>query len=197
MSSTPLGENAKRAKARRTLIAVFAVFAAPLIAAILAFNFWRPSTTSNYGELLTPRTLPALALSDLDGKAVTLESLRGKWLLVHVDSGACEASCRDKLYKLRQVRLAQGKHLDQVERVFFIIDAQAPAPDLLRTYEGTHFWRASDARAVMEALQAPDAQARIFIVDPIGQLMMRFPPEADPGKMLKDLKRLLKVSAPD
>jgi cytochrome oxidase Cu insertion factor (SCO1/SenC/PrrC family) len=167
------------------------------LAALASFNFWRPAKTSNYGELLPPTALPALQLSAPDGKAFSLESLRGKWLMLHVDYGACGQACRTKLYNLRQSRIAQGKHLDQVERVFLVLDEAPLAPELAREFAGTHFLRLSEATPLPPPLRVADATARIFLVDPIGQLMMRYPPEADPSRIVKDLKRLLKVSAPD
>jgi cytochrome oxidase Cu insertion factor (SCO1/SenC/PrrC family) len=201
MSSSPTNTHApdaaKRNKARLTLAAIFAVFAAPLVAAIMAFNFWRPATTSNYGELLSPRPLPALQLSTLDGKAFTLESLRGKWLMLHLNQGGCGSGCREALYHMRQIRIAQGKHLDQVERVFFLLDNQTPPPELRREFDGTRFLRLADAAALPAPLREPNAAERVFLVDPVGQLMMRYPPGADPARIVKDLKRLLKVSAPD
>jgi cytochrome oxidase Cu insertion factor (SCO1/SenC/PrrC family) len=202
MSSTPTNASAadqaaRKNKARLTLLAVFAVFAAPLVLAILAFNFWRPAKTSNYGELLPPTALPALQLSAPDGTPFALESLRGKWLMLHVDHDACGQACRTKLYNMRQIRIAQGKHLDQVERVFLVLDDAPLAPELSREFAGTHFLRLNDAADLPAPLRAADATARIFLVDPVGQLMMRYPPEADAARIVKDLKRLLKVSAPD
>jgi cytochrome oxidase Cu insertion factor (SCO1/SenC/PrrC family) len=204
MSSSNLNEiashPASRKKSRLTLLAVFAVFAAPLVLAIIAFNFWRPTKTSNYGELLPPVNLPKLELRTADGQAgqpFALESLRGKWVMLHLDSGACAAPCRTKLYYLRQVRTAQGKHFDQVERVFIVLDDQPLAADLAHEYAGTHFVRLGNAATLPPVLRAGDATARIFLVDPIGQLMMRYPPNADAGRIAKDLRRLLKVSAPD
>lgn len=201
MSSSNSNETApqpaNRRKSKLILLTVFAVFAAPLVAAIIAFNFWRPAKTSNYGELLPPTVLPKLQLRAADGTAYSLESLRGKWVMLQLDSGACTAACRAKLYALRQVRTAQGKHMDQVERVFLVLDDQPLAADLASEYAGTHFLRLVDVSTLPPALSAADAPARIYLIDPIGQLMMRYPPQADPGGMIKDLRRLLKVSAPD
>lgn len=201
MSSSNSNETAhqpaSRRKSKLILLTVFAIFAAPLVAAIIVFNFWRPTKTTNYGEFLPPTPLPKLALRAADGSVAALEALRGKWVMLHLDSGACAQVCRTKLYDLRQVRTAQGKHMDQVERVFLVLDDQPLAADLARDYAGTHFLRVVDAATLPPALSTGDAATRIYLIDPIGQLMMRYPPQADPGRIIKDLQRLLKVSAPD
>jgi cytochrome oxidase Cu insertion factor (SCO1/SenC/PrrC family) len=187
----------QRRKAKRTALLIFAVFAAPVVMAIIAFNFWRPAKTSNYGELLPPTAMPTLRLKTPEGQAATLEALHGKWVMLHIDSAACLEECRSKLYNMRQVRLAQGKHMDQVERVYLLRDAQSPPADVQSDFAGTRFLRLEDASALPPPMQSADAVARIFLIDPVGQLMMRYPPQADPSKMIKDLRRLLKVSAPD
>lgn len=183
----------------RTLYLVLALCAAPVIASYLTYYVFRPVGRTNYGDLVSPqRPLPRLALSRLDGSAVDVADLRGRWLMVLVDGGDCPDSCSQKLWKMRQVRLTTGKDADRIERVWLISDA-APLPTIvMREYEGTIFLRA-DASELASFLPLPtEAGAMlvdpIWLVDPLGNLMMRWPKDADPNRMKRDLGRLLKAS---
>ena len=156
--------------------------ALPLVLGTLAYVFrWAPGASANYGELIAPRPLAG----------APFERMRGKWLLVSFDASACDARCERKLYFMRQVRKAQGKDQDRVERLWLVTDQGAPRTDLLAAIEGTHVI-AADASV---AKNFPgDATAHIYVVDPLGNLMLRFPQDPDPSRMLKDLQRLLKYS---
>jgi hypothetical protein len=167
---------------RIKLFAIIAVCAAPLVLGTLAYLFrWTPGTTGNYGELLAPQLL----------SGPPFDRLRGKWILVIFDAAACDASCEQKLYYIRQVRKAQGEHQDRVERLWLLTDRGTPRAELLAAIEGTHIERAD---ASLERLFPGRAAEHVYVVDPLGNLMLRFPPHPDPSKMLKDLQRLLKYS---
>ena len=169
---------------RTKLALVFLVCAAPFVLGTLAYVYgWGVSGASaNYGELIEPRTLSGPPFAEL----------RGKWLLVTFDAAACGADCEKKLYFMRQIRRAQGKELDRVERLWVITDAGSPRPELLVAIEGTRLAKASPWSAAFPHDGNP--ADHIYVVDPLGNLMMRFPRDPDPSKMLKDLQRLLKVS---
>jgi hypothetical protein len=161
---------------RLKLLGLFLACAAPFVLAWMAYLFdWASGTTSNYGELIAPRTVTAPPLLPL----------RGKWVLVTVDSAACDAACEKKLYFMRQVRRAQGKDMGRVERVWLVSDGGAPRPELAAAIEGTRVVAFKDAAFTPE---------HIYVVDPLGNLMMRFPTDPDPSRMIKDLQRLLKAS---
>ncbi|MGH8720219.1 MAG: SCO family protein [Burkholderiales bacterium] len=179
---------------RAKLLLVLAFFSLPVIAATLAFMYWQPSFFGNYGELIAPRELPDFALVTIDGEQFRTSDLRGKWTLVMVDSGACSEFCRDKLYKMRQLRLTQGKNKDRVARVWLISDAAAPAATIKDEYAGTFFVLAKGSE-LLSLLPAKETIAdHIFLIDPKGNLMMRYPKDADASKMVKDLNRLLRLS---
>ncbi|MGH8744764.1 MAG: SCO family protein [Burkholderiales bacterium] len=186
--------NASR-KNRIELWLIFALCVAPLIAAYAAYYWWQPQQGMiNYGELLPVQPLPDSALQLADGRAFRISELRRKWVLLQVDSGNCDENCRHKLYILRQVRLTQGKDMQRVERAWVIDDNNIPSPRLLQEYSGTWPIRGAGS-ALLNALPAPSsARDHIYVVDPLGNLMLRFPPDADPRKMVKDITRLLKVS---
>lgn len=173
---------------------IAAVACAPLIAAYTLFHLWRPTAFTNYGQLLTPTPIAALDAGRMEGKPFTLGALRGKWVFLMVDSGRCAEECRNKLYKMRQVRLTQGRDMERIERAWLIDDNVAAAADLVSEYQGTHVVSARGS-ALLSQLPA-DASVRdhIYIVDPLGNLMLRYPRDADPGRMKKDVSRLLRVS---
>ena len=161
---------------------MFLICAAPLALGWLAYHErWIPGRTGNYGELLTPRPL-----------AGPIAPLRGKWVLVTFDAAACGASCERKLYIVRQVRRAQGKDAERIERLWLLTDGGTPRPELLAALDGS---RIGPADAGLRSAFPGDALASIYLVDPLGNLMMRFPAEPDPSRMIKDLARLLKYSS--
>ncbi|HZQ72520.1 MAG TPA: cytochrome C oxidase subunit I [Burkholderiales bacterium] len=168
----------KRAK----LLAILLVCAAPIVLGTLAYVFrWAPDAGGNYGELIPPQPL---AMPPFD-------ALRGKWVLVSFDAAACDARCERKLYYMRQVRKAQGKDEQRVERLWLLTDAGRPRAEILAAVEGTRIERAEEASA---RLFPGEHAAHIYLVDPLGNLMLRFPRDPDPSKMLKDVQRLLKYS---
>jgi hypothetical protein len=199
MTDTALAAPASHWRRYRPLYLLLAVCAAPVIASYTAYYLLPPQGRTNYGALIEPqRPLPALALQRLDGSPVPAASLRGSWLMVQVDSGACDANCEKKLWQMRQVRLTTGRDAERVRRLWLIVDEAPLATALLREFDGTLFLRArADELAGFLALPAePNAQLadHVWLIDPLGNLMMRWPKEADPSRMKKDLLRLLKAS---
>jgi hypothetical protein len=173
------------------MLVIAALCAAPVIASYLAFYVWQPVGRINYGDLLELRPLPESRLSHLDGRRFRFADLRGKWLLLTLDSGACAKACEDRLFMMRQTRLMQGKDAERIERVFLITD-ETPLPTmLLREYDGTRMIRAG---AIQDAFPASASRGgHIYLADPGGNLMLRFPQDPDPNRMKKDLERLLRA----
>ena len=166
----------------------------PIVAALYFYYVAPPAGRMNHGDLLPPTPLKAKALPLLAGGEFRFEQMRGKWMLLQIDSGDCNARCREKLYAMRQVRLAQGKDMVRLERIWLLTDGSSPAPDLLTEYAGTVIVRASGSE-VLAAFPAPgDPAAHLYVVDPQGNLMMRFPEIPDPTRVIKDLQRLLRPS---
>ena len=192
MQSQDTDAAAKKTRSRRTLWLVLAVCAAPMIASYAAFYFWRPAGQVNYGELLEPRPLAARPLASIDGSPFLLADLKGEWVLLKAGPAACDEACRRSLVYMRQVRLAQGRETGRIERVWLLTDAGAPDPALVAEHPGLRIVRDGEVAA---ALPAPrSASEHIYVVDPLGNLMMRFPPDPEPQRMLKDLSRLLRHS---
>ena len=160
---------------RNQLFWIALVCAAPLVLGTAAYMLdWRPGSESNYGELLAPKPVAGL------------EGVRGKWALLMFDAPACAEPCEKKLYFMRQVRRAQGKDMDRLERVWALTGAGEPRAAILPGIEGTRVMR-------LPAEGFPgNPTEHLYVVDPLGNLMMRFPREPDPAKTIKDLQRLLK-----
>ena len=181
-------------KGKRTLVVLGLVCVLPLVASYALYYFWRPDSTVNYGQLLSPQTLPKEVLPSLRGGQFDFSSLKGRWTLVMADSGSCDERCEQSLYFIRQVRKAQGEHQDRIERVWLVSDAVSPQPRLFEAIEGMHVVQAGGS-TTLAAFAADAAHPRaIFVVDPLGQVMMRYPDEPDPKKMIKDFQRLMKYS---
>jgi cytochrome oxidase Cu insertion factor (SCO1/SenC/PrrC family) len=178
---------------RLKLLAIMAFFAAPIVASWLAFHFLRPEATANYGALITPpvpiTTAPFLRAG---GGTFRFEELRGKWVLIASDSGACPEPCMAKLLLMRQLRLMLGRNADRVVRVFVADDTRPVVPEALAPFEGTVV--ITPPVGMAQPLSPVNDRAHIYVTDPLGNVMMRFPAGAEPRRMLKDLERLLKAS---
>lgn len=179
---------------RLKLLGIAALAVAPVLGSYLLYWFWLPTQHTNYGTLLEPRRLPADGLERADGKPFAFDELRGHWVFVVADGGDCGPRCEEKLWKIRQVRQAQGKEMARIERVWLVNDDVAPNDRIAHDYAGTWFVRAK-AKPVLSALPADKAvEDHIYLVDPLGNLMMRFPGDAEPKRMIRDIGRLLKYS---
>jgi hypothetical protein len=195
MQSPSSAENRPAPRKRLiTLWLIVAVCAAPIVASYVAYYVFQPQGHVNYGELLPPRPVPNGALATLDGRQLRPSDLKGQWVLVVADAARCDERCRTKLVYSRQVRLAQGKESERVSLVWLVTDDAAPDPALLADEPDLHVLRAAGSDLV-RALPAERSPAEhIYVIDPLGNLMMRFPHDPDPRRMLKDLARLLRHS---
>ena len=181
------------AKSNLTLWLILAVCVAPIFAATIVQRYFPPESRMNYGDLVEPVPLSDRPLQTLDGKPFTMSSLRGKWLMIHADGGACLPACVEKLWKIRQLRLTQGKDMERIERIWLITDQAPIDPSLQKEYSGTVMLRAS-TEFIRQFPSASTPNAHIWLADPLGNVMLRYPEDADPNRIKKDLIRLLKVS---
>lgn len=199
------------------LIVLVAVCATPAIGPYLLWFYWQPTEYSNYGELIEPRVLPEVRLEPLAllpqvlaaapaaaiapvaaGAPVAAQeaTLRGKWFLLMADGAVCDERCERKLYFMRQLRTAQGKEMERVERVWLVDDRSAPDARLQGPYAGTWLVNAPEP-ALLGALPVPEGgnlRDHIYLVDPLGNVMMRYRSDGDPSRIRKDMSRLLKYS---
>ena len=178
---------------RAKLLLLAACFVLPMVLSFIAYRFLHPDPTGNYGELLLPPArAPALAFDAGRPGAWSFDQLRGRWALVMSDSGRCAGACVHKLTLLRQVQLALGRRAARVARVYIVDDQAPPQPAQLAEFEGTIV--ASTPRDAVLPAGAGADRAHIYLVDPHGNVMMRWPADADQKRMLRDLERLLKAS---
>ena len=185
---------------RLKMLLIWAVCAAPVVASYLSYYVVKPQGRINHGTLITPpkpmAAEPGLAFTDLQGQAVAPQALQGQWLLVSVAGGACDAACERQLYLQRQLREVLGRDKDRVDRVWLIPDQAEVRPALLPALVQAWTLRV-DAARLSQWLQADAGQtlsSHLYLVDPRGDWMMRFPADADPVRIKKDLMRLLKAS---
>lgn len=191
-----------RKRGRWMLWLVLLVCASPLIASYFTYYVIKPEKRNNYGTLIDQRAhpVPAMATTTLDGRPQALEQFKGKWVLLMVGPGACPDSCRKQLFAMRQLRLMQGKEADRIERVWLITDKEPLDTLIIREYDGTHMLRA-DAATVASWLPADTGTTpadHLYMIDPLGHLMMRFPKDPqlqEVRKVYKDIYKLLKASS--
>lgn len=167
-----------RRRSRRTLLLIAAVSIAPVVASYAAYYLFPRDKQVNYGELLPTRAAP-------DGGA--LAEFKGRWAVVVSSPAACDASCPAALYATRQARTIQGREMDRVARVWVVTDDASPAPSLLAEHPDLAVRRGSLAAW-------PAGAGRIYLVDPLGNLVLAWPLDPDIKKVAQDLGRLLKAS---
>lgn len=184
-----------RAVSRLKLVGIGLLALLPVLASYVLYWTWEPDEYTNYGELLDPHPVPAAELKTVDGQPFDFAQLRGHWVLVTVDGGACPPACEEKLWLMRQVRKAQGKDFTRVERVWLIDDGEVPPPRLAQDYAGTWFVGVRSARQALAAFPAERSiRDHIYLLDPRGNVMMRFPHQPEPKRIVRDLSRLLRYS---
>lgn len=185
---TPTPATVKRG--RRTLLLIALVTVAPVIASYAAYYWFPREKQANYGELLPTRPAPEIDAVAADGKPFRVADLRGKWVLATAAPAACDAGCAQALYATRQARTIQGREMERVARVWLVTDGAAPDPALLAQHPDLAIVRGAPA-ALGPWGAGPE---RIYLVDPLGNLVLAFPRDPDIKGMAKDITRLLKAS---
>jgi hypothetical protein len=189
MSEVPSVPRRAAPNARRTLIVMAAIALAPVIASYVAYYLWPREQHVNYGLLLASPA-PAIEGTRADGRAFTLGDLHGKWVMIVVSRGACEAACERGLYATRQARTIQGRDQDRVVRLLMQSDA-----DGLDEAQSAQHRDLDVVRVAPEAFGAwPSSDRGIYLVDPLGNLVLAWPPDPDIKALAKDLSRVLRAS---
>jgi hypothetical protein len=198
----PLQAGERRTRLGRVkMLVVLAVCAAPVIASYLTYYVLQPTGRTNYGTLVLPtRSMPDLPLATMDGQPAQATALKGQWLIVVVGPASCGTDCEQRLFLQRQMREMMGRDRDRVDKVWFVVDDGQPRP-ALRTATG--------GAVPVQVLRVPrDALLRwlqpeaghaledhVYIVDPLGEWMMRMPADPQPSKVKRDMERLLRASS--
>jgi hypothetical protein len=185
-----------RRRGRRMLLILAAIFLLPVAVSFALYygKLWQPAGTASKGELITPvRPVLAGSLRSPDGKPADQTVFTGKWSLIYVGDGACNQDCRQALVFARQSRLALNNEMTRVQRVFLATANCCDSAYLAQEHAGLITLDASEARALLA--QFPGDQPRsLYIVDPLGNLMMRHDAGQTSKGLLTDLKKLLKLS---
>ena len=183
------------------MLAVLLVCASPVVASYLTYYVIRPEGRRNFGELIDPqRPLPAISAATLDGKPVRMPALKGQWLLLSVAGGACDARCEKNLYFQRQLRESLGREKERLDRLWLINDDAPVKGDLLPALASSTVLRVApqDLSQWLEPAAGKRLADHLYLVDPLGNLMMRFPADMDAAaatKAKRDLDRVLRASA--
>ncbi|MBV8146206.1 MAG: hypothetical protein JO184_14505 [Gammaproteobacteria bacterium] len=195
-----------RARNLRTLAALAALFLLPLALAFFTYygTAWRPGAHVNHGELLSPvRPLPEVTLPRIEpagGSGAPLPDraplFHGHWSLVYLGGGDCEADCRRALYVMRQTRLALNSDMTRVTRVFLATADCCDREFLAREHAGLEVRDAGGPAAapLIARFPAGGREHTLFIVDPLGNLLMGYDARGNPRGLLEDLKKLLALS---
>ena len=197
----PGQERPRNTAGRWKLIAVLLICAAPVLLSYFTYYVIRPEGRRNYGELINPqRPLPSMRTEGLDGTSGELSALKDQWLLISVGSAGCAQACQQRLYFQRQLREALGKEKGRLDSVWLINDAVAVDSRLRPGLASSTVLRVP-ADALAQWLQPATGERledHLYLVDPMGNWMMRFPANMDAagaGKAKRDLDRLLRASA--
>jgi cytochrome oxidase Cu insertion factor (SCO1/SenC/PrrC family) len=196
---TPAPDTERRVRnGRLKMIFVLLICAAPVIASYLTYYVFRPEGRRNYGELIDPQQpLPAVTVLSADGTAVELPSLKDQWLLVSVAPSNCPAVCEQNLYLQRQLRESMGREKMRVDWVWLRTDEE-PIPERLSpalTEATVLAMSANEVKAWLKPAPGQTIEDHLYVVDPLGNWMMRFPAMLDAKKARKDLEHLLKASS--
>ncbi len=195
-----VSETEFRARNLRMLSVLAGLFLLPVAVAFWMYyaTDWRPARRVNHGELITPaRPLPATHLRpELGPEAAPAELFHGKWSLIYIGDGQCDDACRKALYVIRQTRLSLNNEMQRVERVFLVTSNCCAREFLAGEHPGLQVLNAGDssADALLSVFPAEQRAVSLYIVDPLGNLMMRFDVRQNPKGLLADLKKLLSLS---
>jgi hypothetical protein len=186
---------------RLKMLIILLVCAAPVIASYFMYYVVRPEGRRNYGELITPqRPLPAFNVTTPSGAVLPLTSLKDQWLLISVANGACDAGCQQNLYFQRQLRESLGREKERLDWVWLVSDNAPIAVALEPALKDATVLRMSppDLAQWLQAAPGQRLADHLYLVDPMGNWMMRFPAAMDAAgaaKAKSDLERLLRASS--
>lgn len=189
---------ARTRSGRWKMLLLLLVCAAPVIASYFTYYVIRPEGRSSYGELIDPqRPLPAFSGTNAQGEQVPLDSLKNQWLLVSVADSACDAGCERNLYLQRQIREMLGREKDRLDWVWLRTGETSLTEPLAQATAAAVVLKV-DAGALAGWLEAAPGQRledHLYVVDPLGNWMMRFPADVDPKRARRDIDRLLRASS--
>jgi len=188
----------QRKSGRVKMLLILAVCLTPVLASYFTYYVIKPTARTNYGELLDAAKypMPKLGAIDSEGKAVELTDHKGKWLLIQVDSGDCNQVCRVKVLDMRQVHATLGKERDRFERVWLVTDDRPLNAATARIAEGMLIMRVKpDVVNAWLPVDGGRVSDYLYVVDPLGNLILRYPKALNLYKLKADLTKLLTASS--
>jgi hypothetical protein len=177
-------------RGRRTILLVALACLAPVVASYAVYYLYPRSAQVNYGTLLEVAPAPAIEGMQEDGTPFRLVDLRGRWVLLAAGTAGCDAACERTLYAMRQAHTMQGKERDRIVRVWLDAGGAPPAPELRQQHPGLIV--ALAPTGMLRSL--PGTQPGIWLIDPLGNLVLSYPGDPDIKGLAKDLARLLQAS---
>ncbi len=203
MNKSTSVEQPEKSKKRNPYTPWFVVisFVAPVVAAYaLFFMGITPPAYSNKGELLSPIIdVESFALTDDSNKALGRDEITNhKWHMVYFAGPSCDDACNQILYNMRQINIAVGKNANRLRRL--LVHLEKPGEEfqalIAKEYPDAEHANAN-AATIAAALQEVGAEFRsneVYIMDPLGNIMMRFTQDQPYKDLLHDLNKLFKVS---
>lgn len=198
----PVDPSSPGSKPRKQIWILVGAFFAPLALAFILYYGLdvRPHGNTNKGDLIQPaRPLPEVELPGATDQPLAADAMRGKWSMVFIGDGACDVRCREALTLMRQTRLALSDKMERVQRVFLVTGNCCDQAYLDTEQAGLLLGRIDNPAGQTLLETFPDTNqagtlGRIYLVDPLGNLMMKYEPDAPQKGLLDDLKKLLKLS---
>lgn len=189
----------RQRKGRLILISMVIFFIAPIVAVVAMYKLdWRPKGES-IGELVVPARLLSVntLLKQNDGADASPELWKDKWSMVYV-SEQCEDVCKKKLHLMRQLHVSLYKDIPRMQRV--LLTTTSDVEQIKKNYPDMLIFN-QPIEAVVSLSQQfsinnqPAANSdRIYLVDPLGHLMMSYAPSVEPSLVRKDIARLMRYS---
>ena len=181
---------------------VVIAFIAPVVLAYIMFFFVDVKSFVNHGEILNPIVhIASFKLKDENNEIIPQDELTYKWRLISFVGKDCDEQCETRLFETRQIHTLLAKDQHRLMRMFVHLE---PAGDpLLKLIEQTHpnvIHVNGDADTIIDALGANVREGagimnnETYIMDPMGNVMMRFTQDQPNKEFLYDLKKLLKAS---
>jgi hypothetical protein len=188
--ATTLRRTGTPSRTRRLILLVAAIAVAPVLFSYAAYYGLPRESRVNYGTLLETRPLADIRGTDAEGNVFATSKLRGRWLILFASPGACESACEDALYASRQARTMQNAERERIVRVLLVTTEQTPSQRLIAEHPDL-----SVVRVAPNALSAlPEGATRIYLIDPLGNLVLAWPAKPDIKALANDLARLLRAS---
>jgi hypothetical protein len=204
MSTSP---SELRARNLRTLTVLAGLFLLPLVFSFYMYyaTDWRPAKRVNHGVLISPARplpkvhLPRVSVSEADSEPAGMDApgqLHSKWSIVYIGAGNCDEPCRQALYVMRQTRLSLNNDMSRVDRVFLTTGNCCAREFLAHEHTGLVVLDATgaDGMRLLSTFPADGRPYSLFIVDPLGNLMMSYDARQNPKGLLEDLRKLLRLS---